>query len=159
MPHSANRFLAVGLRLGWTADAAAENCDLLLTEAGDRLFAPFLPFVTEEAWSRWRDGSVHRAPWPTAPAGATGDERGPLALAAELLRQVRGAKSRAKVGLSTPVTLARVTLPADRRAAFAIVRDDLVAAGRIADLRVVDGDEVAVEVELAVPARPAAPGS
>jgi valyl-tRNA synthetase len=120
-----------------------------------RLFAPFMPYVTEEVWSWWHEGSVHRAPWPAErlpaelPEGA--DVRVYLS-AVELLGAVRRTKSEAKVSPRTPV--ARVTFrgPSNEVLALRQVEADLRAAQNIAQLVLVSGDDgqpAAVEVELA----------
>ena len=56
--------LVKGRRYGEQGAAAAASANAALAAALSvmlRLFAPFLPFVTEEVWSWWRDGSVHTA--------------------------------------------------------------------------------------------------
>ena len=92
-------------RYGAQGEELAGSANSALVVALDsilRVFAPFLPFVTEEVWSWWREGSVHRAPWPTAAeleAHIGGpDPDGALALerAALVLGEVRKAKSEGK---------------------------------------------------------------
>jgi valyl-tRNA synthetase len=102
-----------------------------------RLFAPFLPYVTEEVWSWWRYGSVHRSTWPTkyeltrvAPDG----DRSLLDLAGDALRQVRRAKSDRKLSMKADVPLAEALGPAALLDRLALIEGDLKAAGRIAKL-------------------------
>jgi valyl-tRNA synthetase len=102
-----------------------------------RLFAPFLPYVTEEVWSWWRYGSVHRATWPTryellrvAPEG----DPALLDLAGNALRQVRRAKSDRKLSMKAEVPLAEALGPAALLDQLAAIEGDLRAAGRIGKL-------------------------
>jgi valyl-tRNA synthetase len=125
------------------------------------LFAPFLPFVTEEVWSWWQEGSVHRSPWPSADAlrqaagadaaATPGDEPDPavLAVAAAVLGEVRKAKSEAKRSMRTDVTAATVVDSAERLALLDHAAADVRSAGRIAALSTEAGGTFAVMVELA----------
>jgi valyl-tRNA synthetase len=115
-----------------------------------RLFAPVLPFVTEEVWSWWQSGSVHRALWPAASELPTGGDPAVLPVVAEALAAVRKAKSEARQSMRADVETATVTAPAAQVALLETARGDLRGAGRIAALEIVAGEgPLSVDVVLA----------
>lgn len=119
--------------------ALRQALDVLL-----RLFAPFLPFVTEEVWSWWRDGSVHHTSWPAVERG-TGDPA-VLSVASEVLGQVRKAKSEAKLSMRAEVS--RLTVWAPDAELVRQAQDDLCAAGNVEEFVLEQGDTFKVEVHL-----------
>lgn len=114
-----------------------------------RLLAPVVSFATEESWSWFEEGSIHTAPWPTAGDLAGGDASVLTAASAALIG-IRRAKTEAKASQKTPVSRAVITAPASSIGALRAAAGDLSAVGRIAELEIVAGDELAVtEIELA----------
>jgi valyl-tRNA synthetase len=122
---------------GGAAPAASARATLeLALSTLLRLFAPFLPYVTEEVWSWWHDGSIHRATWPSAAELRGAGPGDPLVyeVASSVLREVRKAKTEVKRSLRTEVTRAVVRDTEERLAALAAVEGDVREAGRIATL-------------------------
>ena len=133
--------------------ALATTLDSLL-----RLLAPFQPFATEEVWSWWRTGSVHRAPWPGLEseaaglrAAAEGGDPQVLAVVAQVLGRVRKAKSEAKVKQRTQVRTATVRAAAAQLDALRGGLADLKGAGNVADVTLTeaDGELEVTDIELA----------
>jgi valyl-tRNA synthetase len=154
--------LVKGRRYGDQGDELARSANGALLAALDvmlRLFAPFLPFVTDEVWSWWRSGSIHAASWPEAeqlytacePVGDHDEGVAALEFAAAVLSAIRKKKSEEQRPLKTPVARLLIRAPNSQQDLLRLVEKDLRASGMIRELEVVDGDALDVEVELAAP--------
>jgi valyl-tRNA synthetase len=122
-----------------------------------RLFAPFLPFATDEVWSWWQvgKGSIHRSSWPSEAELVQGLDSANLdllPLASQALFGTRKAKSDAKASMKADVLSANLVAPKDLIARLELLSPDLKAAGRIAELVMVPGDELAVTEVVLAPA-------
>ncbi len=144
---------------GFNADEQASALVALRTSLLTllRLFAPFLPFATDEVWSWWQtnSGSIHRSSWPTAKeleAGLAATNADLLPLASQALFGTRKAKSDAKASMKADVTSAVMTAPAGVLERLEVLSRDLKAAGRIGSLTFAPADEIAVTEVVLAPA-------
>jgi len=119
-----------------------------------RLFAPFLPFVTAEIWSWSHQDSIHSAPWPTPDELSDGLEKGIdigiLDAASETLSEVRRAKTEAKRSLKVKAATVVVSASNERIRQVGLARNDLIEAGNIDVLELVEQEEAPPSVEVAL---------
>jgi valyl-tRNA synthetase len=140
--------------LGPDRSRSARAALLLCLDFLLRLFAPFLPYVTEEAWSWFHDAaSIHRRPWPSVgelPARPGQPEV--LAAASDLLGEIRRVKSEAGLSLRAPVATVRVVASPEHVARLDQAADDLHQAGSVSTLQLVASPEATsptVDIEFA----------
>ena len=135
----------------YESGAAAQSARVSLRAALSiflRLFAPYLPFVTEEVWSWWQPGSIHRSRWPTPESPATDGDPAALDLLADVLATVRRAKSEAQVSMRAPLQRLVVAGPAGDLERIAPGLSDLARAVNVAEVATVVAADAGVEVVL-----------
>jgi valyl-tRNA synthetase len=121
-----------------------------------RLLAPFLPFVTEEVWSWWQDGSIHAARWPSiaelealldpdARAAAESDQAA-YDWATLVMFEVRKHRSEAKQPLKVPIRAVRVVASRVELDWMPVVDADLRAALRVQAFELAVGDSREIQV-------------
>jgi valyl-tRNA synthetase len=138
------------------ADAASARVSLQRAlSVMQRLFAPLIPFVSEEVWRWWNDTSVHAAAWPTrndcVQGCATLDNHdAKLEAVGTVLGAVRRAKTEAKVSQRAEVESLVVSGSADDIAAVQNTLTDLRSAGSLkSETLSVSGDVLDISVTLA----------
>jgi valyl-tRNA synthetase len=136
------------------ADAAA-SANLALQAAMSvllRLFAPFLPFVSEEVWSWWQSGSVHRAVWPASSeivaliGEPSADTAQSFKLASDVTAKIRQQRSTNKRSFKVPI---RVVVTADdtQMPLLERVARDLISGNNAESLAFAAGSPLDVAVE------------
>jgi valyl-tRNA synthetase len=133
---------------GQEGAASANSAMLVALSTVLRLFAPFLPFVTEEVWSWWQPGSIHRSRWPKSDevvAAIGGEDAGAEAVFSETqsaLADVRRLKALEKKAVKAVIE--RAVLP-ERYRSLVPAERDFKAATHIRELSFADVAELSLQ--------------
>jgi valyl-tRNA synthetase len=112
-----------------------------------RLLAPFIPFATEEAWSWWQDGSIHRSTWPQSSEldnFTQGQSASMLNIASEALMGVRKAKSDQQLSMKAEITSLTIKAPEAKLNELKQIEADLSSVGKIEKISFETGDVLAI---------------
>lgn len=151
--------LVKGRRYGDQGSDAAASANSALAAALSvmlRLFAPYLPFVTEEVWSWWQEGSIHTAAWPTRAEieqlvddHSSEREKADQQVydwAIKVLFEVRKQRSESKQPLKIPIVQVTITAEPGTERLMAPVEQDLKAALRVQQFALLPGDHCEIVV-------------
>ena len=123
-----------------------------------KLFAPYLPYITEALYQgifREHEGatSIHRARWPEAPAEWSDDAAEAAgAVLLELLGEVRRFKAERRLSVGAELAELRIAATSGRRAALAAALVDLQGATRARAIVLEERAEAEREPALAITA-------
>ncbi|MQA28952.1 MAG: valine--tRNA ligase [Luteitalea sp.] len=151
--------LVKGRRYGDQGPEGAASANSALAAALSvmlRLFAPYLPFVTEEIWSWWQGGSVHTSAWPTrdelqrlvpdhSDRQRMSDQQ-TYDWAARVLFEVRKQRSESKQPLRIPITRVTIKAEAGTLVLMTPVERDLKSALRVQQFELAQGESCEIVV-------------
>jgi len=114
-----------------------------------RMFAPYLPFITEEVWHWYYANdadmheSIHKSPWPTLDELADIPEpkhAEAFAAALAIIEPVRKAKAEANLSVKAPVKNVKVTAKGETLKAVKATIDDVGRMLQLEHIDLVEGD-------------------
>ena len=151
-----DNYLELSKSRAYEADGSALTALRAALDVVLRLFAPVVPYVTEEVFNseRAKPESIHRASWPDAAELPEAEDDGCFDAAVELLTQIRRVKSEAKVSLRFPIDRLAVSGPKASIQLLETVIDDVKSTVNVKSHELVADDSLealAVDVALGEP--------
>jgi valyl-tRNA synthetase len=124
--------------------------------AMQRLFAPHIPFATEEVWGWWQNGSIHQASWPTtndvlSGCALTDNFDQLLDATCTVISAIRRTKTEAKVTQKSVVEHVSVSATTEQIALLKLTLTDVTNAGvaQVIEFSPHDAEYIATTARLA----------